>query len=139
LPNFDYLLFDISQFTNEQIGGFKNKFLALSWILLKNSCTQSYPLNIANSFVELIREIESAGDTGYIKSAFSYVFSTNQHLTKQKIVDIFRNISTQTNTITMTIAEAWMHEGKIEGRSNLSVYKRIIKNGDGCRFYYPNF
>lgn len=116
LPDFDYLLFDISQFSDEQIAGFSNKFLALSWILLKNSRTKSYLLGIAKAFTELIQAIELAGDMSYIRSVFLYVLSTTENLAKPKIVDIFRNISTQTNSITMTIAEAMKLEGKIQGK-----------------------
>ncbi|MEI7585722.1 Rpn family recombination-promoting nuclease/putative transposase [Runella sp.] len=116
LPDFDYLLFDISQFSDEQIAGFSNKFLALSWILLKNSRTKSYLLGIAQAFTELIQAIESTGDMSYIRSVFLYVLSTTENLAKPKIVDIFRNISIQTNSITMTIAEAMKLEGKIQGK-----------------------
>ena len=116
LPDFDYLLFDISQFSDAQILGFRNKFLALSWLLLKNSRTKSYLINIANSFVELMQSVELQGDVNYIKSVFLYTLDTSEHLTKQKIIDIFRNISTQTANITMSIAEALKTEGKLEGR-----------------------
>jgi hypothetical protein len=104
-----------------------NKFLALSWILFKNSRTKSYLLSIAKAFTELIQAIESMGDMSYIRSVFLYVLSTTENLAKPKIVDIFRNISIQTNSITMTIAEAIKLEGKEEATS-LFVQK-LVKIG----------
>ncbi|WP_041341189.1 Rpn family recombination-promoting nuclease/putative transposase [Runella slithyformis] len=131
LPDFNYLLLDISQFSDEQITGFSNKFLALSWILLKNSRTKSYLLNITNTFVELIKAIESAGDMSYVRSVFLYVISTNEHLTKQNIVEILQNISTQTNNVTMSILEARQLEGKIEGKEEATILfvQKLVKIG----------
>ena len=127
LPDFDYLLFDISQFSDTQILGFRNKFLALSWLLLKNSRTKSYLINIANSFVELMQSVELQGDVNYIKSVFLYTLDTSEHLTKQKIIDIFRSISTQTANITMSIAEALKTEGKTE--ATFQFVKGLLKIG----------
>ena len=127
LPNFDYLLFDISQFSDGQIMGFKNKFLSLSFLLLKNSRIKSYLLNIANPFVELIKSIETMGDMSYIRAVFLYALSTNENLTQEKIMAIFRSISAQTNELTMSIAEKIKTEGKEE--ATIQFVKGLLKLG----------
>ncbi len=116
IPDFEYLLFDISRFSDNEIFNFKNRFLTLSLILLKNSRIKAYLSNIAESFIEVIRDIENQGDANYIKSVFVYTLATLEGLTKQEIITIFRRVSLKTEQITMSIAEELKIEGKIEGR-----------------------
>jgi predicted transposase/invertase (TIGR01784 family) len=67
LPDFDYLLIDISKFSDDEILNFRNRFLSLSFILLKNSRIKKYLASITESFINLIRDIENQGDMNYIK------------------------------------------------------------------------
>ncbi len=129
IPNFEYLLFDISRFSDNEIFNFKNRFLALSLILLKNSRVKSYLSNIATSFIQLVRDIENQGDMNYIKSAFIYTFYTLEGLTKQEIITIFKQVSSKTEQITMSIAEELKTEGKIEGKieGNKETTVRFVK------------
>ena len=116
LPEFDYLLIDISKFSDDDIFNFKNRFLALSMILLKNSRLKNSLVTIAESFIELMRDIENQGDMNYIKSVFIYTISTYEGLTKQEIIAIFRQVSSKTQQMTMSIADVIKKEGKIEGK-----------------------
>lgn len=131
VPDFEYLLFDISRFSDTEIFNFHNRFLALSLILLKNSRLKTYLSTIAESFIELMQAIESQGDMNYIKSVFIYTLFTDEGLTKQEIMTIFRRVSSKTEQITMSIADLIKEEGKIEGKIETTVHfvKGMLKVG----------
>ena len=131
LPDFDYLLIDISKFSDDNIFNFKNRFLALSMILLKNSRLKNYLTTITESFIELMRDIENQGDMNYIKSVFIYTISTYEGLTKQEIIAIFRQVSSKTEQMTMSIADVIKKEGEIKGKIETSAQfiKGLLKIG----------
>jgi predicted transposase/invertase (TIGR01784 family) len=121
LPNFEYLLFDISRFSDTEIFNFKNRFLSLSLMLLKNSRLKAYLLVISESLIQLMRDIENQGDMNYIRSILVYTLSTNEDLTKQEIITIFRQVSSKTEQMTMSTADIIRKEGKIEGKIETTV------------------
>jgi predicted transposase/invertase (TIGR01784 family) len=125
IPDFEYLLYDISRFSDTEIVNFKNRFLALSLLLLKNSRLKKYLSIIEESLIELMRDIENQGDMNYITSVFVYTIFTNPDLNKQEIVSIFRKVSLKSEQATMTVGESMIKEGKLEGR--LEVMALFIK------------
>lgn len=127
IPDFDYLLFDISRFSDTEIVNFKNRFLALSLLLLKNSRLKKYLSIIEESLIELIRDIENQGDMNYITSVFVYTLFTNKDLTKQEIVSIFRKVSLKSEQATMTTGELMIKEGRLEGMA--PFIKGMLKMG----------
>jgi predicted transposase/invertase (TIGR01784 family) len=131
IPDFDYLLYDISRFSDTEIVNFKNRFLALSLLLLKNSRLKKYLSIIEESLIELMRDIENQGDMNYITSVFVYTIFTNPDLNKQEIVSIFRKVSLKSEQATMTVGESMIKEGKLEGRlEGMALFiKGMLKMG----------
>jgi predicted transposase/invertase (TIGR01784 family) len=74
VPNFDYELVDLSKLPDDKIMGFKNKFLALSTLLMKYSHRQKYLLEIRDKFEKIVKEIENFSDLKVIHSSFLYIF-----------------------------------------------------------------
>lgn len=131
IPDFDYLLYDTSRFSDDEIFNFKNRFLALSLLLLKNSRLKNHLTTIVESFINLVRDIENQGDMNYITSIFLYTISTHEGLTKQEIITIFRQVSSKTEQMTMSIVDVIKKEGEIKGKVETSAQfiKGLLKMG----------
>jgi Putative transposase, YhgA-like len=127
VPDFEYLLIDISKFSDDEIFHFRNRFLALSFLLLKNSRIKKYLSIIEESLIDLMRDIENQGDMNYITSVFVYSLFTNQDLTKREVISIFRKVSLKSEQATMTTGELMIKEGRLEGMA--LFIKGMLKMG----------
>lgn len=115
IPSFDYLLFDISHYSDEQIRNFKNRFFALSTILLKYSRTKKYFEQIAENFAEIIPVIFEYETNDIAIPLFVYLSLTSDS-TKEEITDILNKISPQNENKAMTLYRRLIDEGRQEGR-----------------------
>ena len=127
LPEFDYLLFSLNDFSDVQIANFKNTFLSTAAMLLKHSRDEKKKLLAFESFlIEKLRTLELLHENEFISTIFYYLHNST-HLTSEEIVIIFTKVSTIVNNIAMTATERL----KLEERENttLNNIKGLIQNG----------
>lgn len=120
IPNYQYLLYDISRYSDDEIKGDAQLRILLSIfrdIFTKNSeGIQEAIFRAAASLQEL--DDKETG-MGYFETFIRYVFNAGPQLTKNDINKIIRKLETTypggSDTI-MTLAEILREEGKNEGR-----------------------
>ncbi|MEA5461080.1 Rpn family recombination-promoting nuclease/putative transposase [Arcicella sp. LKC2W] len=133
LPEFDYLLFSLNDFEDEQIANFKNTFLSTTAMLLKHSRDEKDKLLAIESFlIEKLRLLESYNENDFISAVFYYLHSTS-NLTSNEIVIIFTKVSTIVTNIAMTATE----QLKEETISN--VIRNLIQNGASMELISKSF
>ena len=133
LPEFDYLLFSLNDFEDEQIANFKNTFLSTTAMLLKHSWDEKDKLLAIESFlIEKLRLLESSYENDFISAIFYYLHSTS-NLTSNEIVIIFTKVSTIVSNIAMTATE----QLKEETISN--VIRNLIQNGASMELISKSF
>jgi predicted transposase/invertase (TIGR01784 family) len=112
IPEFEYLLFDLSIFTNQQIEQFTNKFLAVSSLIMKHVQREKYYLEIINEFVKLFENLEE--DENFVKTTLIYLTQTSG-ISKSDFVLIFQQASIKINNRMLTVYEQLIQEGETRG------------------------
>ena len=119
IPNFEYLLYDISRYSDEEIKGQAQLRIVLTMhrdIMTKSGKDLQQSLFRA---VEYLTELEDK-QTGieYFKTVMRYIFSTRTELTEediQEMVGKIGNIYPEGSEVIMTLAERFIEKGKEEG------------------------
>lgn len=123
LPEFDYLLFSLNDFSDAQIANFKNTFLSTAAMLLKHSRDEKAKfLQLEAFLIEKVRALDLAHENDFI-STIVYYLDTVSNLTAREIIIIFAKVSTNVNNIAMTAYE----EIRLEEREN--ILRNSIQNG----------
>jgi predicted transposase/invertase (TIGR01784 family) len=123
VPEFDYLLFSLNDFEDEQIANFKNTFLSTTAMLLKHSRDEKKKLLAIESFlIEKLKIFESSHENDFISAIFYYLHNSTD-LTPNEIVIIFTKVSTSITNIAMTATE------QLQQETNFNVVKNLIQNG----------
>jgi predicted transposase/invertase (TIGR01784 family) len=126
LPEFDYLLFSLNDFEDEQIANFKNTFLSTTAMLLKHSRDKKKKLLAIESFlIEKLKMLELSHENDFISAIFYYLHSIS-NLTPNEIVIIFTKVSTIVTNIAMTATEQ-LREETME-LANFNYIKGLIQN-----------
>ncbi len=120
VPNFEYLLYDITDYSDEEIKGVAQTRIGLT--LLRDIFTSDNEkfLQSFHRSVSYLNELEDR-QTGieYFETMIRYIASAARNLTKkdvQKILqDVERNYQ-EGSEIAMTLADMWREEGREEGR-----------------------
>lgn len=115
IPEFDYILIDLSRLDDTRILNFRSQFLALSASLLKYHEQNRHVQFIRQHIVSLLSNIPEADLRNVVEPTFLYLLETS-NLTGAEIVAIFRTVSKQTEDIAMTAADQLRTEGRVEGR-----------------------
>jgi len=119
LPDYEYLLYDLSKYTDEQIKGevqlrilltiFRDIFSKDSKVIRKTVLRAA----------ECLKELDDK-QTGieYFKTYIRYILSAGQKLTKEDVNDIVENVEKtypEGSEVVMTLAEQLRQEGRQEG------------------------
>jgi predicted transposase/invertase (TIGR01784 family) len=123
IPEFRYLLHDLSAWTDKEILAFQNQFLALATFLLKHSRAERFLEYFQSDIHDLVGSLAAKNERNFIESVFVYVFRMENSLTEEEVLAIFRSISPQTEEIAMSA-----YEQTVE-RINLEVIKRALQKG----------
>ena len=144
IPDFDYILSDLSRYTDEEIKNqvFDNLFLKTALLVMKNIFDDKKILanlidyfNIAKIYYEEERGLK------FLEAVIRYLFYTKDEAKQEVLIKIIEQIPIRGEEIAMTIAEKYIHmgekrgeekgkiEGKIEGKIATAV-KMIQKKYD---------
>ena len=105
IPDFDYLLFSLSDMADNQLISIKNVILSMSAMLLKHSHDENDEfLKLTPFWLEKLKELDAQQQLDFIKSAFVYIQNAI-NLTNKEIPPIFTKVSNNVNDIAMTIAD----------------------------------
>ena len=114
IPDFKYILYDLSQYTDAQIKG--TVMARVTMLLLKHIFDQDCPAKLPDIF-SLLKDL-SEKETGlqYFESLIKYVFSNVEDITVEKIKSIVTNtLSEDKGGMIMTLAEKLRNEGLQKG------------------------
>lgn len=119
VPDYEYLLYDLSKYSDEQIKGEVQLRILLT--IFRDVFTKDRQL-IRKSILraaEHLRELEDKqSGVEYFETFIRYVLNAGQRLTKDDINDIIKKIETtfpEGSETMMTLAEQFREEGREEG------------------------
>jgi hypothetical protein len=119
VPNFDYIIYDLSGFSDEEIKGKVQTRILLT--LLRDIFTKDID-ELIHSILKCIHYLQELEDkqTGieFLETMIRYVFSAANNLTKRDMEIIIKEIETtfpKGSEITMTLADILREEGMQEG------------------------
>ena len=128
IPDFEYLLFSLSDMADDQLISIKNVILSMSAMLLKHSHDENDEfLKLTPFWLEKLRELDAQQQLDFIKSAFVYIQNAI-NLTNKEIPTIFTKVSNNVNRITMTIAD------HIREETNFNVIKGLLEKNVDDKF-----
>jgi predicted transposase/invertase (TIGR01784 family) len=137
IPQFDYLLFDLTEMEDYQIELFKNDLLSLTAMLMKHARDSDDDFMKLEPFlVERLNALDKAHQDNFIKTSLRYI-QKDISLTRSKLSPIFTKVSNNVNNIAMTIAD----EIRIEERETTTFnnIKSLIKNGASNELILKSF
>ena len=119
VPNYQYLLFDLSRFTDEEIKG--TVITRITVMIMRDIQRKGIGAigEIILEAVALLQELEDK-ETGleYFEILMRYVFSTRPDLTKDDLYELVKKIETtypEGSEKVMTLAQAFIEEGMERG------------------------
>ena len=119
IPNYEYLLYDISEYTDDEIKG--SAYLRIMLTVLRDIFTKD-ETEIYKTFekaAEYIKELENKqSGIEYFETMMRYIFSARTDLTKETANEIMSKLETtypEGSELLMTLAQAFREEGKEEG------------------------
>lgn len=130
VPNYEYLLYDISTYTDEEIKGEAQLRIILSVfrdIFTKNS--RGLQESILEAVEYLVELEDKQSGIEYFETLMRYIFSARANLTETDVKEIIKKIETtypEGSEVVMTLAEKFMEEGVMKGLEKV-VRKSIIK------------
>jgi predicted transposase/invertase (TIGR01784 family) len=137
IPDFDYLLFSLTDIADDRLASIKNVMLSLSAMLLKHSHDENDEfMKLSDFWLKKIEELDAQQQLDFIKSVFVYIQNAID-LTNNKIPTIFTQVSNNTNNIAMTIADR-IREETIEF-TTFNYVKGLVEKGLDAEFISDAF
>jgi predicted transposase/invertase (TIGR01784 family) len=141
IPDFDYLLFSLTDIADDRLASIKNVMLSLSAMLLKHSHDENDEfMKLSDFWLQKIEELDAQQQLDFIKSVFMYIQNAI-NLTNQEIPTIFTQVSENTNKIAMTIADRIREETR-EATMEFATFeyvKGLIEKGLDANFIADAF
>ncbi len=105
IPDFDYLLFSLSDIEDDRLASINNAMLSFSAMLLKHSHDKNDDfLKLTPFWLKKLKELDAQAQLDLIRSVFVYIQNAVD-LTNKEIPPIFTKVSNNVNNIAMTIAD----------------------------------
>ena len=118
IPEFDYLLLDLSNYTDEEIADnlFQRAILETAMLLMKNIFNDEKLENNLENYLE-ISKLYLKGEKGlkFLKSFILYIYNAGE-MEVDSIIEKISKISKEGGDITMSTATKLIEQGKIEGK-----------------------
>lgn len=134
MPNYEYLLYDISKYKDEEIKG--EVQLRIMLTIFRDIFTKDNKdlIETILKSIEYLMELEDKqSGIEYFETLMRYIFSSRIDLTKETANEIIKKIENtypEGSEVIMTLAERFREEGMVEGAKNSMekvVKKSIIK------------
>lgn len=119
VPNFDFLLYDVSRYSDEEIkGNAQLRILLTLFRDLKKDDIQRRDEAISRSLYYLSELESKQTGLGYLETMMRYIFAVAQNFTKEDFNNIVKKLATTTpegSEVVMTLAELLRQEGMEQG------------------------
>ena len=118
IPEFEYLLTDISCYSNEEIKDrvFRRVSLQITMLLMRNIFDEKYLEDKLKDFFEIgIQYFEEDEGLKFLESAIRYLYYASD-IAEKRVIDTLKEISEEGGKLSMTIAAKLIEKGKIAGR-----------------------
>ena len=122
IPNFKYLLYHVSKYSDEEIKGVAQLKIVLS--ILRDLTTKDGKTAKATILraIDYLRQLEDKQTgTEYLETLLIYIFSVASKIAKEDMEDIIEKVKIsypEGSDVVMTLAEKYREEGKKEERIN---------------------
>jgi predicted transposase/invertase (TIGR01784 family) len=145
-PNYEYLLYDLSRYTDDEIKGEVQLRILLTIfrdIFTKDSKGLRDSIYRAAKYLRRLEDKQTGIE--YFETLMRYIFSAGKNLTRSDVTEIIEKIETtypEGSEVVMTLAEIFREEGKEEGilkgmekgievgakQGKMEVAKRLLKS-----------
>ena len=134
VPDFDYLLFDVSTYEDAEIKGVAQlKILFTIWRDLYTKNPADLKISIYRAAEALNALEEKVSGLTYFETLLRYVFSTSDAFTKNDIRDIVKTLEQaypEGSDVMKTIADVLREEGKEQGKQQGIAELLLMMLGD---------
>lgn len=114
LPDFQYLLCDLSRYSDEEIKGIVN--LRVAFLLLKHIFSDDLAERLPGILVLLRNLLDKRSGLEYLETALKYVASGTDSIEKERLEEVVIEVlKNQGGDIMPTIAEEWIQQGIQQG------------------------
>jgi len=127
IPEFEYLLTDLSRYTNEEIKDkvFKKASLEIALLLMRNVFNEVELEKNLSSFFEIGKQyFEEEEGLRFLESVVRYLYNTTE-IEAGKIVNTVKQLSEKGGGFVMTTAMKLIEQGKVEGRAEGRVEGKL--------------
>lgn len=138
VPNFSYLFYDVSKYSDEDIKGSLQTRIMLTLLrdmVTKNGLALRKSIERALYYLLELEDKETA--VGYLETMLRYIFSTAKDLTEKDAKQIQKTLETakfKGSEFVVTLADIWREQGREEGieigkaqaMSNMAIF--LLKN-----------
>lgn len=116
IPNFEYILYDLSKWTKEGIKLEAEYKIAVKALTKARYASKDEILSIIVEAVELLMEIEQKDTvTYYISECIKYVLSIRDDISEVEIKNVVEKISIEGGELVMSVAERLIEQGLEQG------------------------
>lgn len=109
LPEYKYLLYDLSRYRDEELQGLK--ILRGPLLLLK----YIFRPELRERLPEILALVEQEGDQEALVAILRYIASGAEYVTVEDLQDVMEELLEKGGEVMPTIAEQWLEEGRQEG------------------------
>lgn len=137
LPEFEYILVSLNDFSDQQIAEFKNTFLRTASLLMKHSRDDEKKLlRIESAIVDCLRAVDAIKDYDYMDTVILYMKNTLD-LTTNELFVIFTKVSTIITEKFMTVDQ----QIRLEASENTTFnhVKGLLEKGMNADFIADAF
>ncbi|MCF6147393.1 MAG: Rpn family recombination-promoting nuclease/putative transposase [Candidatus Kuenenia sp.] len=118
IPEFEYLLTDLSNYSNEEIkdSAFRRVSLQIAMLLMRNIYDEKYLEDKLKGFFEIGRQyFEEEEGLRFLESVIRYLYNASD-IAEERVIDTLKEISEEGGKLSMTIAARLIEKGKMAGR-----------------------
>ncbi|WP_347275375.1 Rpn family recombination-promoting nuclease/putative transposase [Candidatus Kuenenia sp.] len=119
IPEFEYLLTDLSCYSNEEIKdrAFRRVFLQITMLLMRNIYNETVLEDKLKGFFEIGRQyFEEKEGVKFLESAIRYLYYASD-ISEERVIETLKEISEEGGKLSMTIAARLIEKGKMAGRA----------------------
>ncbi|WP_342366897.1 Rpn family recombination-promoting nuclease/putative transposase [Anaerosalibacter bizertensis] len=133
IPNYEYLIYDLSQYTDDDIKGEAQLRIILTIfrdIFIKDNKGIQESVERAARYLKELEDKQTGIE--YFETFIRYIISARPNLTRENMEDMRENVNRiypEGSEVIMTIIERYREEGRQEGRleGKIEVAKKLIK------------
>ncbi|QII10326.1 hypothetical protein KsCSTR_09470 [Candidatus Kuenenia stuttgartiensis] len=118
IPEFEYLLTDLSFYSNEEIKDkvFRRVSLQITMLLMRNIYNDKILGDKLKAFFEIGKQYFEEGEgLKFLESVIRYLYYASD-IEEERVIDTLKEISEEGGRLSMTIAARLIEKGKIAGR-----------------------